>query len=564
MADANLWPPEPFDIAMVRFAEHDAWYTGDTAALQAIYSGKGATPTHTHNGRLYRGGVVGTISKMWLGTPIQQDEKRPKTHVPLASNLCMLSADLLFGEPPKFRYARPDDFDPEVKDGKATKTWKHPGQDRLNIIMGSDETHAELLQSGEYSAALGGAYLSVVWDKDLLDHVWLQAYASDCAIPTFKYGRLVECKLWSEFRPTGSDVYRLIEHQMVGRIAYTLFKGSEKELGEAVPLTSLAETAHYESLLTEAEVLAYADAPETYSYTVTVATGVDALAVVYYPNMMPQRDWRKLGQLANLGRSDLDGIEDTLDKVDQVMTSLIRDVENGAGRITVPESWLEQGPRGEGATFDPDRQVYVGVNALGKSGDTLSGQATISQFDIRVQEHLDTIDGLKREIAAATGYSLAHLGVKDAASGQRTATEVVADFTDSERTRDKKAMYATPALARIAQVALAIDGVVFPAEGGKWFDEQPDVEFAPVSQQDMEKAARIVTAGFLTESMTTRERVKTLHPDWDDEQIDAQVSDLRDEASAKAALVPDPTTFTDDPTTPNGERPKAGENSGPQ
>ncbi len=26
---ADVWPPQPFDTAFARFAEHDAWYCGD-------------------------------------------------------------------------------------------------------------------------------------------------------------------------------------------------------------------------------------------------------------------------------------------------------------------------------------------------------------------------------------------------------------------------------------------------------------------------------------------------------------------------------------------------------
>jgi hypothetical protein len=141
--------------------------------------------------------------------------------------------------------------------------------------------------------------------------------------------------------------------------------------------------------------------------------------------------------------------------------------------------------------------------------------------------------------------------VKDAAEGQKTATEVTADFTDSERTRDKKAMYVKPALAKLAQVALAIDGIVFPGKGGKWYDEIPDIEFAPVSQQDLEKASRVTSAAYLSQSMSLRERVKMLHPEFDEDQLDMEVEEIEAEFGGPA---PDPATFTDDPNTPTGDR----------
>jgi len=228
---------------------------------------------------------------------------------------------------------------------------------------------------------------------------------------------------------------------------------------------SLNATAHYNDLRSEAELeLAIAE-PGSWSEIVSVSTGVPKLAVVYFPNRLPNKDWRKQGVLANLGRSDLAGIEDELDKVDQTWSALMLDVANGQGRLTVPEAWLETSARGVESTVDMDRQVYTGMNALGAGNESLSGQVHLSQFDIRDETLLNVIDGLKREIAWTTGYSVAHLGI-DGAGGTKTATEITADFSDSERVRDEKAMHAKPALAELAQVALGIDGIVFPGKGG--------------------------------------------------------------------------------------------------
>lgn len=554
----DAFPPAPFDIAYAKFREHDAWVRQDADSLNAIYTGKDAvaSATHTIGGRPYRGGALGALSKMFLGRPIVQGEERMFSLPPLAGDLCTLSSSLLFGEAPTFRYPRPADWKPEeVKDGAKPKKWRHEAQDALDLIMGSEQAHAELLKAGEYAAALGGAFIAAVWEPSIRKNVFPRAYSADCALPQFRYGELVACTLWTEYTSeTANEVFRLLERHEPGLITYELHRGTPSTLGPLVPMSARRETKHYDELRTAAEWelfeagdLSILDGP------VEVATGVkDALSVVYFPNRIPQRDWAKLGTLANLGRSDLDGIEDMLDKYAQILTSMMRDFEVGQGRITVPESWLTQGARGEGGTADLSREVYVGVNSLGSPSDSLSQQAIVNQFDIRVDVHDDGMDVIKRQIAERTGYSPAHLGIKDAATGQKTATEVTADFTDSERVRDTKAMLAKPALARFAQVAVALQGEVFNTQGAKWYDETPEVEFTPISQQDMEKATRIVTGGFLAESMSRRERVKQLHSDWDDEQIDEEVENLKGEFGEPA---PDPTTFTDDPTTADGTRP---------
>lgn len=534
---ADQWPPQPFDIAFARFAEHDAWYCGDTSTLADIYGGKGAQPTHVRAGVSYRGGVIGALSKMWWGQRQDTADNRMKMHLPVPADLAQLSADLLFAEAPKIRYPKPDDVAAaeQAADGKPAAQWKHPGQDRLDTIMGSDEAHAEMLNGGELAASSGGTYLAVTWDASLRDHVWFRAFAHDCAIPTFRYGVLTAVTLWTEYDTSaqGGAVYRLLEKHEPGLITYELHEGGPANLGRLVPMRTLPETAHYEALRSAAELEPFADAPELVELdnpTITVATGVPKLAVKYMPNVRPSRDWRKLGELANLGRSDYSGIEDLFDKIDQAWSSLMRDLENGQGRLTVPESFLDTGKPGEGATFDVNKSVYVGVQALGKPGDSVSSQITETQFEIRVQEHLETIDALKREIATTCGYSPVHLGLRDVQQGARTATEVTADLSDSERTRDKKALYAKPALAELAQVALAIDGIVFPGKGGQWFDELPDVEFAEVSQVDPLKNAQTISMldGARSVSILTRVRMAGQVPD---EEIQAEVDRIREEES---------------------------------
>lgn len=534
---ADVWPPQPWDIAFARFRELDALYTGDTATLQEIYSGQaGAAPsTHTVNGRRYRGGIIGSLSKMFLGTPVVPDEQRMRMHLPLAADLCTLSSDLLFGEAPQILFRRPDDVQGTAD---TTVKWSHQAQGRLDEVIATDYAHTELLLGGEYAAALGGAYLAVAWDHEVADHVFPKAYAADTAIPTFRHGRLASVKLWSEYRD-GDEVYRLVEEHQPGKIEYTLYRGTDRTLGQPVQIDSREETAHYATLRTPADL----NVPEgMLSESVAIGTGTDRLAVAYMPNARPVRDWRKLGPLAHLGRSDLDGIQDELDKVDMVWSSLMRDVETGQGRLVVPEDMLQlSGEPGKGASFDMYRQVFTPVSGtLGKAADG-SGPMSIVQFSIRVEEHLSVIEALKKEIASAVGYSQAHLGV-DGAKGARTATEIDADLSDSERTRDKKALYAKAALARWSLAALEIDRAVFGGPDLGDLSSQPDVVFAPVSQADPEKMARTAQLMDAARAASRETIVRTIHPDWDEDEVKAEADAIR--AELQAGTAPDPTTYT--------------------
>jgi len=171
------------------------------------------------------------------------------------------------------------------------------------------------------------------------------------------------------------------------------------------------------------------------------------------------------------------------------------------------------------------------------------------QFAIRVEEHMAVIEGLKKEIASALGYSEAHLGL-DAVTGTRTATEIDADLSDSERTRDKKALHAKGALARWSMAALEIDKAVFGGPGLGDMTALPAVEFAPVSQADPEKLARTAQLLDAARAASRKEIVRSIHPDWDEDEIDTEVELIKQEMGTPA---PDPATFTGDPAPADGE-----------
>lgn len=561
--NSDQWPPSPYDIAFTRFRELDAWYSGDAETLAAIYNGTGGnvrgTVTHTIGGRSYRGGVLGSMSKWFMGQPVVAGEKRMRMHLPLAADLCTLSADLLFGEAPQVVFRKPEGADAqpaagETRKERRKKKWVHPAQERLDAIIASDQAHAEFMLAGEYSAALGGVYISTAWHPQVSEHVFPKAYAADCAIPTFIHGHLVGVRLWTEYHD-GNVIFRLVEEHLPGSITYSLHKGTETTLGDVVPLSERAETAHYEGMRNASDVEAFLELGVDLPKQVTIGTGTDKLAVQYLKNASPVRDWRKLGDLAYLGRSDIDGVQDILDKVDMAWSSLMRDLENGQGRLVMPEEMLDvTGKPGEGATADLYRQVFTPVGATtGKAADG-SGAMTIVQFQIRVDEHLAIIDGLKKEIASAIGYSPSHLGIEQTRrGGDKTATEVTADLSDSERTRDKKALYVKAALAKWAVAALEIDKAVFP-EGGDLGDLTvlPDVVFAPVSQADPEKLARVAQLLDAARAASRKEIVRTVHPDWDDDDLDAEVEAILAEEDASAMRQPAMEPFADlnaeDPT----------------
>lgn len=485
------WPPAELDVITPSMREWNAWYSNDTDVLTYIYGGGRSQATGVGTQ-----GVVNTIKRWFWGTPTSATSSPKKLHLPIASDICQASADLLFAEPPAF-----------TVDDKAT-------QERLDLIIGAD-AHDQLASSAEVSAALGGTYMRVVWDSDLLDHPFIARVDADRAIPTFRWGRLADVIFWREVRREGGTVWRHLElHEVrngIGVIEHGLYAGTDSQLGGRVQLTEAPATEG---------LAAVVDANST------ISTETPGLDVMYVPNQSPNRTWRNHPIGANLGRSDLDGIEPLMDAMDEVWSSWMRDIRLGKARIVASRSALEDNGPGKGANMDLDREVYEAVNTPPGAANSSSGLPIDHiQFAIRVQEHQDTAAALLAQILRTAGYSAQTFG-SDGESGM-TATEVHSRERRSFMTRDRKIRPWRPALQQLAQKALAIDAVVF--RSGAKADLEVQVEFGDSVQDGIEVMARTSQLLFQAQATSTRTRVAMLHPDWDEESIDREVALIQEE-----------------------------------
>lgn len=490
------WPPKPFQQAMDQLSAWSAWYSGDADELSQIYMQIAQRITNRPHARpsQYHGGLVGTLARWFWGQPIPLGEKRSKIHVPIAGDIAQVSSDLLFSEPPTFT----------VED---TAT-----QDQIDELL-DDTLHAQLIEAAEVAAGMGGVYLRAVWDKDTSpDRPWLSSVHGDAGIPEWSYGKLTAVTFFRIIAQNGSDIIRHLErHEVVngqGRILHGVYCGSSTELGKTVPLTEYPDTAGLVDSVVDGNV---------------IETGIDQLTAVYIPNMRPNRMWRNQPAAVHLGRSDYAGSEPLMDALDETMTSWMRDIRLGKGRIVVPDAYLmDRGP-GKGALWDADREAYEGMNMLpGASG---SPAITVSQFAIRVKEHSDTMLDLTTRIIGAAGYSGQTFGLNGDVAV--TATEVAAKERRSLTTRDKKIRYWRPELATMVEVLLKLGQVHF-----NWSvtPERPGIEFSDVVQQDPQSLAQTLALYEQAKAVSTETKVRLLHPDWDDDEVAAEVAKISDES----------------------------------
>jgi A118 family predicted phage portal protein len=475
------WPPPEWAAYYDRIAVDDAWYSGDRQRLARIYGRETKTPRR----------------RLWSRrSTAHRPGRDTRLHVPLAGDIAQTSADMLFADMPQV----------VVEDART--------QARLDQILDAGHVQQMLLSAAEQCAALSGVYLRATWDRDLFDRPLLTAVQPDNAIPEFRFGMLAAVNFWREL--TGSTtqvVWRHVERHEPGRIVHALYQGSGDNIGRRVPLTEHPDT------------VALAGSIESDGESTT--TGIRQLTACYVPNMTPNR----LHRGSPIGRSDYAApIYDQLDGLDEVWTSWMRDIRLARARLIVPDGYLRSNGPGKGASFDEDAEVYAQLNMP----PTENGGITLSQFDIRVEEHQRTAEALTRQAAQSAGYAARSFGLDQDGGQARTATEVDSDDDKSMITRRKKAGHWKQGLADILLALLDLDAVHFRTGVTP---ERPRVEFSDGVAESPMDVAQTLDLLNRAQAVSTATRVKILHPDWDDKEVAAEAAAILRETGTAA---PDP------------------------
>lgn len=518
LPDPNTpWPPKQLAPLLARLVEYDAWYGGERDVLARVL-GREPLNLRPSEGRL----------SFWR-KPVPVGERDNRLHLPLPADLASTSADLLFADPPAF-----------TVDNTAT-------QDRLGELAEDAGVHNRLLEAAEVAAAFGHAYLKADWQRDVADHPLLAVVHADRAIPEFRWGILTAVTFWRELEP-GNDpnaVMRHLERHSLdgptgrrGIIEHGLYAGTADNLGRLVPLVDHPATADLADSLEDGN---------------RVIPGIDLLTAAHVPNMLPDR-----GRLRNTpyGRSDFHGLPPIFDAIDESWTSWMRDLRLAKARLVVPRSYLTSTGPGQGATFDLDRELYEGVDMPppqigGQSAGGGSGGINVVQFAIRVEEHARTIEQLTRTAIQSAGYSAQTFGLVDEGNAL-TATEVKAKERRSMITRDRKGRYWRPAVRHMLHVLLALDAAVFSSG---ITPVAPLVDFGDGVSEDPRETAETVSLLEQAKAVSTETKVRMLHPEWDDGDVEAEVARIKDEQAL--APVADPTRVGSVP--PGEQDPAAGE-----
>jgi A118 family predicted phage portal protein len=486
------WINEEMAEQYKEYAIYDAWYSGDPARIANLYSGM-LYPLHTTAGKFFEDeyyDYVNSRSFFW-GKKIVE-ERRSMIHIPIASDIARLSADLLFSEPPKAIIH-------EANEENATKEMIAT-QMRLDEIMQLSEVQSLLLESAETASALGGVFLKVNWDSDIANYPILSIAQPDTAVPSFQWGILKSCSFWKVVREEGAGYnevyYRLFEHHEVGKIIYALYKGTDDNIGMRISLQAIPETAMLQD---------------------EIATGIDDLLVRYIPNIKPNRKHRG----SPFGQSDLSGIEALMDALDEVYSSLQRDIRLGQARIMIPESFVQKLPNGE-MVFDIDKEVFTMFDI-----DPLTSKEvgiTMSQFEIRTEQHINTCLEYIHRIISSAGYSPQSFGLS--IEGNQSGTALNIRERQSFITTAKKQRYWKSAIEDLLYLMLQVDKIHF---NSKITPTKPHIEFGDSVASDVSQMASSIDLLSRAKAISIESSVRWTNPDWSNEQVMQEVERIKEE-----------------------------------
>jgi len=490
---ANMaWPPPELGKVTARVAECRVWWGGDPAKLDDFYGAGGRTsPT----GATLKRRAQDAWDAFWGRTQHNPSQSGKRLHAPIGKDIAQLSATSLFSKPPVI-LAADDELDTV--------------QARVDDLFNTPRFHSSLYTAGETSSALTGVFGRVVWDDQVQQGTWIEWVDPDHAIPEWSRGRLKSVTFFTELESDDPrDVWRHLERYERGRIVHELYKGTQHNLGTLQELGAHDATADISVEL----------AGDGYSI---VDLGVDELAVEYVPNQLPNPEWAEDPQLRNLGASDVGAVDlvPLYHQIDRTYSSLMRDVRVAQARMFASSEVLQHRGAGQGMFLPEDQELFTQVGTgIGKEG----GAESIFQFHqpaIRVLEHDQVGEMLLREVLRRTGYSPVSFGMSDEVA--QTATEAAGKKESTVTTTEGKARYFGVAIQHLTTVALRIDQKKFPHLGVE-LHEPLDLDWPPFAQESDLSRAQTVQAWSVASAASTRTKVRYLHPDWTETQIDEEV-----------------------------------------
>lgn len=413
--------------------------------------------------------------------PADAKERR----LPVIGDIASMSADLLFAETNHM-----------TCDGD---------QAALDKLLDEAGIQNKLLEAAELASAFGGVYLRPVWDPDVSELPILTVMHPREAVPDFRWGRLRAVTYHRVVRDEKGVVWRHLERHERGVILHGLYRGTTQDLGEAMDLKSLPETAFLPDV---------------------VQVPGEILLSEYVPNMLPNR--RHDGSPE--GRPDWQGAEQWLDDLDNTWASWMRDIRLGRAMLVVPDEYLRTAP-GEEARYE-DQEVFAPMRQGSGEGER---SITPVQFKLRVAEHEATANALLERIVDHSGYSPQSFGLKIEGRAE-SGTALKVREMKTYRTQGKKQRYWGTPVVNVLENMLRLQntgaGLVLDSR-----DLRPVVQWSDAIPEDPSERAQTVQLLKVAQAASVRTRVQMVSPHLEGKDLEDEIEAVLKE---EGLMVPDP------------------------
>ena len=421
-----------------------------------------------------------------------------KLHVPVAADIAGTSANMLFGEEP--RYAIYDESLGDTEEGS---------QQRLEAIIAGNGLNRKLLEAAEGGAAAGDVFLKCRYDRDNADMPVIDVVRGPDALPEYRMNSLRCIHFFTVLkaeRKTGRT-WRVYERYEPGRILTAVYCGDGGTLGTEKP-----------DMLEELGLAARAQTPG------------GLLLAAHIANLRPCRAW----ETDDKGRSDFEGLRDLMDSLDEIYTSWLRDIRLAKSRLIVPAEFLRRNPSDlfrEGSyTYDFDEDVETLV-ALDIGGDGVEMKITPSQFSIRSAEHAQTYEATLRAIVSMAGYSPQTFGMDIQGNAQSGTARRIME-RKSLATNAKKQSYWKASLEDFLTAVMHLDKALY-GNDALHEDDCVRVQLRDPAVNDLAETASAVSLLRSAWAASTETLVRMLHSDWTEKQVQEEAERIGQDNSDK-------------------------------
>jgi A118 family predicted phage portal protein len=497
LKEGYKFPPQEWEYWHDKYREWKAWYSGDPNDLIKFYTIN--TPKTSLN----------ELNNIFWAR-LDAEERSTSVHFPIASDIPSMSSNLLFAEPPRYQYD---------KEGKAGE--------RIKEFIDENGWQNVLLESSEIAAALSGCFLKLDIDKSVSKLPLVNIITPEQCFPKFNRGRLWEILFYRVVKEEekSNKVYRLFENRrktddrMGVIIEYKLYVGNDQNIGKEINIESFDDDT----------ISGLKD---------IVIDKVDGLGVVYVPNVRPN----KLLPGSILGVNDYFGCISLLDSLDFAWTSWMRDIELGMGQVFIDEELMS---RTDTTAFGSEKSMLNKFSKFQKcflklnfSQYRMGGENTkpidIVQFEMRVDEHAKTCMSLMQSIIDQCGYSLSTFGL-DTEGRAESGTALRIRERKSLLTRGKKGGYWLPAIKSLLMQMQQMDNALNVV----YYDPLDiSVELEDSIIVDAKELSETVKNYDMANALSQITKVKMIHPEWNDEEIEAEVNRINDESGITTEQFP--------------------------